>query len=97
MYTLFFFFCRFSGAVRAFDLTSFGGGRLGAFFLLDLLTRESDEKFEVLEPLWPPPDEAPLDDPLVGAILYCEKKLGGWLSRSWNALGWCDAVTNVQY
>ena len=35
--------------------------------LLDLLTREADDRFEGLEL---PLAEAPLDDPLVGAIVY---------------------------
>lgn len=52
--------------MRALDLTSCGGGRL-TFFLLDLLTREAEEREGVLEPLGPP-EEAPLADPLVGAI-----------------------------
>lgn len=59
--------------MRAFDLTSCGGGRL-TFFLLDLLTREADDSVEGLELLELPPAEAPFDDPLVGAIMYCGKR-----------------------
>lgn len=58
--------------MRAFDLTSFGGGRL-TFFLLDLLTREADDSVEPLEPLELPPEEVGFDVALVDAILYCGK------------------------
>lgn len=57
--------------MRALDLTSCGGGRLAPFLLLGLLTREEEPKVEGLEPLGPlegPPEEAPFDDPRVGAI-----------------------------
>lgn len=63
-------------------LTSTGGGRLTFFLLLGLLTRDEEDRVEGLdeglEPLGPleaPPEEAPFDDPLVGAI-WCMRKSG---------------------
>lgn len=47
-------------------------------FLLDLLTRDADESVDGLEPLELPPDEAPFDDPFVGAIWTCARSWIGW-------------------
>lgn len=48
VYSLFFFFFSCSGAVRALDFTSCGGGRLALFFLLGLVTRDDEESVDNL-------------------------------------------------